>query len=133
MQATEAPRQSNSQNSKISLGCVDFYAKTFLILYPSLENSTTPIAIATRIRSWLSFLPHDFCWTLGQIRQCEVALEHNKVYKAKLNSQLREVERFWQFFGNVLRLLIALNKHFWFNPFVWNNSTCSLYTSCEIY
>ena len=25
---------------------VDSYAKTFLILYPSLENSTTPIAIA---------------------------------------------------------------------------------------
>ena len=28
---------------------VDFYAKFYLILYPSLENSTTPIAITTRL------------------------------------------------------------------------------------
>ena len=28
---------------------VDSYAKTFLILYPSLENSTTPIAITLSI------------------------------------------------------------------------------------
>ena len=35
------------ENSKlnISFGYVDSYAKTFLILYPSLENSTTRIAI----------------------------------------------------------------------------------------
>ena len=30
---------------EISFEYVDSYAKTFLILYPSLENSTTPIAI----------------------------------------------------------------------------------------
>ena len=36
---------AHSQNSKISFGYVDSHAKTFLILYPSLENSTTPIAI----------------------------------------------------------------------------------------
>jgi hypothetical protein len=36
---------SNSQNFVISLKTVDFYQKTFLILYPSLENSTTSIAI----------------------------------------------------------------------------------------
>ena len=30
---------------KFPLVYVDSFAKTFLILYPSLENSTTPIAI----------------------------------------------------------------------------------------
>ena len=52
MQATEA----NSQNSKISFGYVDSYAKIFLILYPSFENSTTRIAI----------LRTPYCWTLNQ-------------------------------------------------------------------
>ena len=42
---THALEGPHSQNSKISFGYVDFYAKSFLILYPSLENSTTPIAI----------------------------------------------------------------------------------------
>ena len=51
MHATEAPRLSNSQNSKISFGYVDVYAKSFLILYPSLENSTTPIAITNTVCS----------------------------------------------------------------------------------
>ena len=45
LQATEASREFNSQDSKIFFGYVDFYAKSLLILYPSLENSTTPIAI----------------------------------------------------------------------------------------
>ena len=45
MQATQAPRQSNSQNSKISFGYVHSQAKIFLISYPPFENSTTPIAI----------------------------------------------------------------------------------------
>jgi hypothetical protein len=36
---------SNLKIQKISFGYVDSYAKTILILYPSLENSTTPIAI----------------------------------------------------------------------------------------
>ena len=39
------PRYTNSQNSIISFGYVDFQPKTFLILYPSLENSITGIAI----------------------------------------------------------------------------------------
>ena len=30
---------------KFPLFYVDYFAKTFLILYPSLENSTTPITI----------------------------------------------------------------------------------------
>ena len=37
--------QNWDQWHKISFGYVDFYAKSFLILYPFLENSTTPIAI----------------------------------------------------------------------------------------
>ena len=45
MQDTEAPRQSNYQNSIILLTTVDFYAETFPILYPCFENSTTGIAI----------------------------------------------------------------------------------------
>ena len=36
--------QSKTQNSIISFGYVDSYAKLFLILYPKLENSTTRIA-----------------------------------------------------------------------------------------
>ena len=35
---------------------------------------------------------------------------------------LREVERFWQFFDNVLPVMISLNKQFWFNPFKWNDA-----------
>ena len=34
-----------TQNSIISFGYVDSYAKIFLILYPPFENSTTRIAI----------------------------------------------------------------------------------------
>ena len=34
-----------SPKLKIQIGYADFYAKFYLILYPSLENSTTPIAI----------------------------------------------------------------------------------------
>ena len=45
MPATEAPHWSNSQNSIISFGYVDFYAEVFLILYTPFENSTTRIAI----------------------------------------------------------------------------------------
>ena len=40
-----AHHYSNSQNSMISFWHVDFEPKIFLILYPSLENSTTGIAI----------------------------------------------------------------------------------------
>ena len=36
-----ARHYTNSQNSIISLGYVDFSAKIFLILYPPLEHSTT--------------------------------------------------------------------------------------------
>ena len=39
------PHYTNSQNSRISFGYVDFQAKIFLILYPPFENSTTRIAI----------------------------------------------------------------------------------------
>ena len=39
------PLNSNSQNSIISFGYVDFYAKIFLILYTRFENSTTRTAI----------------------------------------------------------------------------------------
>ena len=56
MQSTEAPHYPNSQNSIISFGHVDSYAKTFLILYPSLENSTTPIAIFGSKQSTLLLL-----------------------------------------------------------------------------
>ena len=42
-----ARHYSNSQNSIISFGYVDFQPKTFLILYPFLENSITGIAITT--------------------------------------------------------------------------------------
>ena len=45
LQATEAPHYSNSQNSIISSGYVNFYAKILLILYTPFENSTTRIAI----------------------------------------------------------------------------------------
>ena len=45
-----ARHYSNFQNSIISFGCVDFYPKTFLTLYSSLENSTTCIAIACTIK-----------------------------------------------------------------------------------
>ena len=38
-----------TQNSIISFGYVDSYAKIFLILYPPLENSTTGIAIPGKI------------------------------------------------------------------------------------
>ena len=49
-----APYQSKTQNSIISFGCVDSYAKIFLILYPPLENSTTHIAIrCVKIRKHL--------------------------------------------------------------------------------
>ena len=54
LHSTEAPRLSNSQNSKISFGYVDFYAKSFQILYPSLENSTTGIAIVFN-SNWIDF------------------------------------------------------------------------------
>ena len=40
-----APHYTNSQNSIISFGYVDFYAKNFLILYTPFENSTNRIAI----------------------------------------------------------------------------------------
>ena len=49
--------QSNSQNPKISFGYVDFQPKTFLILYPSLENSTTSNAIISIIVR-IKFEPH---------------------------------------------------------------------------
>ena len=39
------PHYTNSQNSIISFGYVDFLAKIFPILYPPLENSTTRITI----------------------------------------------------------------------------------------
>ena len=39
-----ARHQSKTQNSIISYGYVDSFAKIFLILYPLLENSTTRIA-----------------------------------------------------------------------------------------
>ena len=43
---------------------VDSYAKTFLISYPSLENSTTPIAI-TQIKNWLwKGAGNHLCWSL---------------------------------------------------------------------
>ena len=48
--------QSNSRNSKISFGRVDFSAKIFLILYPSFKNSTTRIAI----RHSVPFFSHAF-------------------------------------------------------------------------
>ena len=40
-----AHHYTNAQNSIISFGYVDSYAKIFLILYPLLENSTTRITI----------------------------------------------------------------------------------------
>ena len=40
-----ARHYTNSQNSIISFGYVDFWAKIFLILYPALENSANLIAI----------------------------------------------------------------------------------------
>jgi hypothetical protein len=39
--------ESNSQNSKISFKYVDSQAKTFLILFPPFENSTTRTAIVS--------------------------------------------------------------------------------------
>ena len=45
LQATEAPHQSNSQNSIISFGFVDFWAKIFPIWYPLPQKSTTRITI----------------------------------------------------------------------------------------
>jgi hypothetical protein len=38
-----------------------FYLKTFLFLYPSLENSTTGIAIATRHMTYLLEVMFDHC------------------------------------------------------------------------
>ena len=57
-------------NSIISFGHVDSYAKTFLILYPPLENSTTPIAImyltVCVVKEIWDFQIHSFfekrCW-----------------------------------------------------------------------
>ena len=48
------PHYTNSQNSMISFDYRWFLAKTFLILYPSLENSTTVIAIMPnqKFRFW---------------------------------------------------------------------------------
>ena len=37
--------QRKMNGNKVSFGYVDSYAKLFLILYPLLENTTTPIAI----------------------------------------------------------------------------------------
>ena len=37
------PQHTNSQNSIISCRDVDFHTKIFLVLYPTLENSTTRI------------------------------------------------------------------------------------------
>ena len=39
------PHYTDLQNSMISFDCSWFFPRTFLILYPSLENSTTGIAI----------------------------------------------------------------------------------------
>ena len=41
------------KNRKDFLGYVDSYEKTFLILYPSLENSTTGIAITYMTHTFL--------------------------------------------------------------------------------
>jgi len=49
-----AHHQSNSQNSKISFWYVDSQAKTFPILYPSRENSTTGNAIVVLELVWSS-------------------------------------------------------------------------------
>ena len=45
------PHYSNSQNSIISFGYIDFSAKIFLILYTSLENLTTRITIVVVLSS----------------------------------------------------------------------------------
>ena len=54
---------------KFSFGYVDFYAKSFLILYPSLENSTTP----TVITYILKITTYIMCWGLvfGEGLVCE--------------------------------------------------------------
>ena len=53
------PHYTNSQNSIISFGYVDFKAKIFPILYPPLENSTTRITI-TYIKDFENHRGYDF-------------------------------------------------------------------------
>ena len=49
--ATDQRHLTNPPNSIISFGYVDSQAKIFLILYPSLDNSTTSIATANHIHT----------------------------------------------------------------------------------
>ena len=53
VQLLTASNYTNSQNSIISFGYVDFYSKIFPILYPSLENSNILIIIPLLIK-WSS-------------------------------------------------------------------------------
>ena len=48
-----ARHYSYSQNLIISFGYVDFKPKTFLLLYPSLENSTAGVAILHTFKTQL--------------------------------------------------------------------------------
>ena len=50
----------NSQNNIISFEDIYFWPKTFLILYPSVENSTTHITIMHRVKFTTSFLQFAF-------------------------------------------------------------------------
>ena len=81
---------TNSQNSIISHGYVDFKAKIFPILYTPLENSTTRIAIisgqeilpdgmmCTNVSMW-----SDVYWTPENVSVCSCEIETKKIVEIK--------------------------------------------------
>ena len=99
---------SKTQNSIISFGYVDSYAKVFLILYPPLENSTTRIAIVSMAQYCRSMvllscaLDH-----LGMEQPWVIRLEPCHSLKLKMDSRWTNTwdHGLQQFFGFVAFLL----------------------------
>ena len=101
---------SKTQNSIISFGYVDSYAKIFLILYPPLGNSTTGIAIPRILAKLGTFSPKV---TVNKLKfRCNKKIPSATLHPIALNleSLLSERLQYTKFFHQSKFWVRILNK-----------------------